>query len=171
MSCCVTGMIHPVWDMSEVENLVYFSEPFNDQDTYDNWKQYYGYNFSIGEQADYRSSQPSCQTEIINMLEEHIGQLKNVGCSWYRMQPGDMLPYHQDKYVSYCNYYGVEQKDVYRILVLLQDWKPGFLLEVGKRAIADYSAGTYVMWNNDTPHMAGNLGFEPRYTLQITATK
>ena len=28
--------------------------------------------------------------------------------------------------------------------------------------------GDYVMWKNDVPHMAANLGRENRYTMQIT---
>ena len=34
-----------------------------------------------------------------------------------------------------------------------------------------WSDGDYVMWNYDVPHMVGNLGIEPRYTMQITGIK
>jgi len=32
-------------------------------------------------------------------------------------------------------------------------------------------SGDWISWNYDTPHMAANIGTEPRYTLQITGHK
>jgi hypothetical protein len=34
--------------------------------------------------------------------------------------------------------------------------------------LTKWTAGTVVEWTYDTPHMAANIGLEPRYTLQIT---
>jgi hypothetical protein len=34
--------------------------------------------------------------------------------------------------------------------------------------IVNWKAGHVVEWLYDTPHMAANIGLEPRYTLQIT---
>jgi hypothetical protein len=53
-------------------------------------------------------------------------------------------------------------------LVLLEDWKSGHYLEVMDRPIVNWQAGQVVEWTYDTPHMAANIGLEPRYTLQIT---
>jgi hypothetical protein len=59
---------------------------------------------------------------------------------------------------------------VYRVIVFLQDWQSGFLFEIAGDPVVQYQAGTFVLWKGDTPHMAGNLGTTPRYTLQITGT-
>ena len=55
-----------------------------------------------------------------------------------------------------------------RALLLLEDWKPGHYLEVAGQPYVNWAAGKTVEWYYDTPHMAANLGLEPRYSLQIT---
>lgn len=164
----MVGKIDPIWDMSEVKNLSYFSEPFNDPDTVKEWNRVYERQFTIGEQADYRTMQPSCQSQLEKIFQ-FLG-LINFGFSWYRMWPGDVIPRHTDTYVCYCRYWQVPPERVVRILVMLEDWRPGHLLEVEHQPITDYPAGTFVYWTYGTPHMAGNIGSQPRYSLQITAT-
>lgn len=163
------GKIDPVWDMEEICNLQYFSEPFNDTDQVAEWDRIFGRKFTIGEQADYRVVQPSCQNDIERTFRS-LG-LDNFGFSWYRMWPGDLIPRHSDTYVNYCRYYRVEPDRVVRILVMLEDWKHGHLLEIEDESITNYKAGTFIYWTYGTPHMAGNIGSVPRYSLQITATK
>jgi len=53
-------------------------------------------------------------------------------------------------------------------LVLLEDWKSGHYLEAMNKPVVNWHAGQVVEWTYDTPHMAANIGLEPRYTLQIT---
>jgi hypothetical protein len=52
--------------------------------------------------------------------------------------------------------------------VFLEDWKSGHYFEAMDYAYVDWIAGTVIEWTYDTPHMAANMGLEPRYTLQIT---
>jgi hypothetical protein len=52
--------------------------------------------------------------------------------------------------------------------VFLEDWKPGHYAEYNSTAKIDWQAGDVVEWCYDAPHMAANMGLEPRYTLQIT---
>lgn len=167
----IIGKIDPIWDMEEVSNLEYFFEPFNDSNAIQRWKNIYGMDFKTGMQADFRSRQPDCQEKIFNTIKAQGINVSNQGFSWYRMLPGDIIPEHSDTYINYCRYYNIPQENAVRILVLLEDWKPGYLLEVDGKSFSHYKAGTWVMWHTDTPHMAGNLSKFPRYTLQITATK
>jgi hypothetical protein len=55
-----------------------------------------------------------------------------------------------------------------RAIVLLEDWKPGHYFEIMDIPVVNWTAGTVIQWEYDTPHMAANIGLEPRYTLQIT---
>lgn len=165
------GQIESIWNMSEVENMQYFYEPFNDPDTVASWHEIYKKEFTIGMQADYRSQQPRCQEDIFQSICDQGHQLTNQSFSWYRMMPGDMIPEHADTYVNYCRYHNVHKSQAVRVLVLLQDWHPGFILEVGGKSFSHYPAGTFVIWHADCPHTAGNWSRIPRYTLQITATK
>ena len=40
--------------------------------------------------------------------------------------------------------------------------------EIEDTVITDWRAGDYVVWKNDTQHLAANVGKTARYTLQIT---
>jgi len=165
------GRISETWDMQEVESLAYFYEPFNDVETVGRWTQQYNMSFSIGMQADWRVEQPAfVQTVLANLAKQDI-VLHKPGTSFYRMNPGDILPRHQDQYTSYCQYHNVEPEQVWRAIVFLQQWNPGFLFEIEQTPVVQYPAGTFVLWNYDAPHMAGNLGSVPRYTLQITGIR
>ena len=57
-----------------------------------------------------------------------------------------------------------------RIIVFLEDWQSGHYLEINGEPIIEWSAGDWVGWNYDTPHLAANIGMTDRYTMQITGT-
>jgi hypothetical protein len=167
----VQGHIEPCWTVTEVSNLEYFHEPFNDPATQLEWQQLYGRSFGVGQQADYRSRQPKFTNNILSAVFRQIGTLDCVGTSYYCMQPGDILPHHRDTYSSYCQYHQVRPQEVTRVIVFLNPWKPGFLFEIDGHPIVEYDWGDFVAWDYGTEHMAGNLGSESRYTLQITGVR
>ena len=96
--------------------------------------------------------------------------LSNQTYSVYKMQTLDIMPVHIDHFNTYMNIFGVEYKDIRRVLVMLEDWKPGHYLEIDGIACTDWTAGDWFSWNSDVPHAASNIGIEDRYTLQITGT-
>lgn len=145
-------------------DLNYIKEPFNDTKTLEEWKNIYGYIFDTGEMADFRQNQPKWTNDIKNYLD-----LKLPASSYYRMTPGKILPYHKDTFNRYINHYNiVDPKMIHRAVIFLEDWKPGHIFEIDGYPITKYRAGTYVLWKYDTPHMAANIGFHNRYTLQLT---
>ena len=156
------------WTLSEIENLDYFYEEFNDKTVLDDWREIYGYDFRSGLQADFRSAQPDWVKIIVQDMAQQGINLDTVGTSFYKMRPGDFLPRHQDTYARYCAFHQVQPSQVWRAIIFLQPWQPGFIFEIDDTSITGYADGTYVLWHNDTPHMAGNLGRISRYTLQIT---
>jgi len=115
-----------------------------------------------------RVRQPSWNNRFI----DHFSALGwcDIGTSYYRMTSGTVMPVHQDRYVKYIDLFGLQGREhtIRRALVLLEPWQPGHYLEVAARPFVDWRAGTIVEWCYDTPHMAANVGLEPRYTLQIT---
>ena len=86
------------------------------------------------------------------------------------MTSGTVMPVHQDRYAKYVSLFDLAGKEslIRRAVVLLEDWRPGHYLEIQGRPLVEWRAGTVVEWSYDTPHMAANVGLEPRYTLQIT---
>ena len=81
-----------------------------------------------------------------------------------------MLPTHGDLYLRYIELFKLQGQEhrIRRAIVFLEDWKPGHYSEAGDVAKVNWRAGDAIEWSYDAPHMAANIGLEPRYTLQIT---
>lgn len=155
------------WD-DEFRHLDYAPEPFNDPEDVHRWLAQ-GYQPKIcGDLADMRVAQPSWNQRFIDMFQSRGWH--DVGTSYYRMTSGTVMPVHQDRYVRYIDRFNLQGREstIWRALILLEHWRPGHYLEVEGRPFVGWQAGTVVEWWFDTPHMAANIGLEPRYTLQIT---
>ena len=155
------------WD-DEYKTLAYINEPFNDPIDVAKWISQ-GYQSKIcGDLCDMRHTLPSWNNRFIKFFEEQGWQ--DVGCAYYRMKTGTVMPEHQDRYVRYIDKFKLvgQERRIKRALVLLEDWKSGHYLEVMGSPVVNWKAGQVYEWTYDTPHMAANLGLEDRYTLQIT---
>jgi hypothetical protein len=158
------------WD-DEFKTLDYITEPFNDPVSVTQWIEQ-GYQAKIcGELCDMRHSLPSWNQKFIDVYES-MGW-KDIGVAYYCMRTGTVMPNHRDLYKRYVEIFNLQgqEQTIRRALVLLEDWKSGHYLEVMGIPEVGWHAGTVVEWSYDTPHMAANIGLEPRYTLQITGHK
>jgi hypothetical protein len=155
------------WD-DEFKNLTYINETFNDSENLDRWMSLGYADKFTGDMCDMRSSQPSWNKQFINIYAE-MGW-KDIGTSYYRMATGTILPTHQDLYLRYIDLFDLKGKEhrIRRAIVFLEDWKPGHYFEGDGLPKVQWKAGDVVEWQYDAPHLAANLGLEPRYTLQIT---
>lgn len=96
----------------------------------------------------------------------------NAGAALYRMNTGDILPVHQDHYITYQRVFDIKDtKQIWRSIVFMENWSSGHYFEIDGKPFTKWCAGDYVAWNYDVPHMAANIGLTPRYTMQITGTK
>ena len=155
------------WDV-EFKQLNYTNEHFNDAESTQRWlAQGYSNKFT-GDMCDMRSLQPTWNEQFINIYTE-LGW-KDIGTSYYRMGTGTILPTHGDLYLRYVDLFKLQGQEhrIHRAIVFLEDWKPGHYFEGNSIAKTDWRAGDVVEWGYDAPHLAANLGLEPRYTLQIT---
>lgn len=158
------------WD-DEFKQLDYIYEPFNDPVSVNRWISQ-GYQSKItGALCDMRHKLPSWNHKFIEYYESE--GWKNVGVAYYRMDTGCVMPVHSDLYKRYVEVFNLQGQEhtIYRALVFLEDWKSGHYLEVHGAPVVEWRAGTVVEWQYDAPHMAANIGLEPRYTLQITGHK
>ena len=159
--------IQPFWD-DAYKHLDYAKEPFNNPYDTSRWMAMgFADNF-VGSMCDMRRAQPVWNDRVIKEFET-LGW-KDVCTSYYRMDSGTILPNHQDTYRRYIEIFKLENlhAGVYRAIVFLEDWASGHYLEVAGNPITKWSAGDVVTWWYDTPHLAANMGYTPRYTLQIT---
>jgi hypothetical protein len=152
----------------EFKHLDYINETFNDPDNLKLWTNLGFANKFTGDMCDMRNPQPSWN----HLFVQHFGNLgwKDIGTSYYRMMPGTVLPTHGDLYKKYIDLFNLQGQEhtIRRAVVLLEDWKSGHYFEGLGTPLTPWKAGQVVEWAYDTPHMAANIGTEPRYTLQIT---
>ena len=153
---------------NDFKHIGYVHEPFNDPDTVSTWITAGYPNKFCGDLADMRHHLPAWASKFIEIYER-LGW-HDVGIAFYRMPTGTVRPVHQDLYKRYVEIFKLQGREhtIRRALLLLEDWKPGHYLEVAGRPYVNWAAGKTVEWYYDTPHMAANLGLEPRYSLQIT---
>ena len=159
--------IEVFWD-NEYQHLDYVNEQFNDTKLLDHWTaQGYPDRFT-GDMCDMRHRQPIWNTQFVEFFAAK--GWKDIGTSYYRMNTGTVLPTHGDLYKRYVELFNLQGRkhSIHRAIIFLQDWRPGHYAEYEGQPFVGWSAGDVVEWRYDTPHMAANLGLDPRYTLQIT---
>jgi len=166
MSKWQRGHIGRFWNIDEVKQLVYTKQSIT-QFEIDQWvsKGYDHVKSFTGEMYDNRNPMP----EFIDRFKHIFDNYKNPTFTFYRMRTLDIMPEHSDHYTTYIKLYGAEYKNIRRILIMLEDWKPGHYLEIDGTGIINWIAGDYFIWESDCKHAASNIGVEDRYTLQITA--
>ncbi len=159
--------IEKFWD-DEYKSLLYINENFNDTEQIEYWKSVGYTNKFTGDMCDMRCTQPSWNQKFIDYFENK--GWKDIGTSYYRMGTGVVLPAHRDLYTRYIDLFNLrgQERCIRRAIVFLENWRPGHYAEYQDIPYIKWTAGATVEWNYDEPHMAANLGLEPRYTLQIT---
>ena len=157
-----SGNTDPVWK-DQYKDLMYINEPFNDPISLKEWRDL-GYTQTkfTGDMYDMRQAEPDWMNAIRKVLP-----WKYFSWSIYRMNPGSCLPEHGDTYSRFRelhNYNGT----IHRAIFYMEDWQSGHISEIEKKPLINWTAGDYIIWKNDTLHLAANVGKTSRYTLQIT---
>ena len=159
------GHIKPFWDLSFKE----FRYIKKDLPTFqlEKWKEQ-GYDIRNvkafdGSLYDNRYPLPSW----VKQLDDKFG-LFGQTYTFYRMDTFEIMPPHVDHYQTYSKLFDCGIEHIYRVLIMLEDWKPGHYLEINGEGIVNWRAGDWFKWSADVPHSAANIGLEPRYTLQVT---
>lgn len=113
----------------------------------------------------YNNSNP--MPKWVSTLDNMFG-LYNQTYTFYRMDTLEIMPVHSDHYNTYCRLHDTTTEKVERVILMLEDWKPGHYFELDGIGFVNWKAGDWFKWKGDVPHAASNIGVEPRYTLQIT---
>lgn len=158
------GLITPFWE-DYYKNLSYVRRPHNNPEQLTEWQQqgFTHQNFT-GKMYGMDNDMPAWTSNFLNMF-----QTECIGLTLYKMETGDIMPTHADTFAKFRSIHNIpDSKDIYRCIVFLEGWKNGHIFEIDRTQITSWQAGDYVLWKNSTPHMAANLGPEPRYTAQLT---
>ena len=84
-----------------------------------------------------------------------------------RLDPGNTVPYHKDLHYKLRTTHNL-LGNTYRYLIFLEDWKPGHYFEIYGCPWVNWHAGDWIKFTNQDWHLAGNMGLEPFYSVQIT---
>ena len=104
---------------------------------------------------------------VKKVLKNFSYRIKAV--AFNRTPPGNFLPLHYDLYSKFIKKYDIyDPNQIHRFIIFLENSKPGHLMQIENRIIAEWQAGDYVDWYGSTEHAAYNIGWDHRYTLQIT---
>ena len=78
------------------------------------------------------------------------------------LYPGEFQAMHVDPHLT-------EVDDFVRYTMFLQDWEPGHIFVYDDKILTNYKAGDMYEWNDPMcVHGPANIGYNIRYTLQIT---
>ena len=169
----MSSIIHGYLDFDfdeEFKNLNYANESFNNSVDMQRWyREGFRHERYTGDLCDMRKPQPSWNQKVIDYFVENFSW-QDIGTAYYKMGTGVILPTHKDTYKRYVEIFNLQGKEhtIYRAVVFLEDWLSGHYGEYDGSAHVHWKKGDYVIWNYDLPHMAANLGINPRYTLQET---
>lgn len=157
-----TGHIKPLW-RDEFKHFNYTLPPITQEEKIAWAKAGYHDIKTRGKMYDSTNPMP----EWVSVLENTFGMYRQT-YTFYRMDTMEVMPTHSDHYRTYIKLNNVEYDQVFRTVVMLEDWKPGHYFELDGVGYTNWKAGDWFKWKGDIPHAASNIGIEPRYTLQIT---
>lgn len=158
-----TGNMEPFWNTAFKE-LPYVKQPIMDSEI-EQWRDM-GYDYVksfSGSMYDNRNPMP----DWVHRLESMLGMCNHT-YTFYRMDTLEIMPVHSDHFATYSRLHNTTPDNVERVVLMLEDWKPGHYFEMDGVGYVNWKAGAWFKWRGDVPHAASNIGVEPRYTLQIT---
>lgn len=162
------GYMGRYWDKKDYNRFDYKRQPITEEEV-QRWKNM-GYDYVKNfTGVCYDNSNP--MPLWLDRIRRRFWKYKDLTFTFYKMSTLEIMPAHSDHYRTYCKLHNTQPDDVVRILLMLEDWKPGHYLEINGTGIINWVAGEFFIWEGDCPHAAANIGVEDRYTLQITGTK
>jgi hypothetical protein len=97
-----------------------------------------------------------------------IDDWKVCALSFYKLSPAHVTPWHTDHYKNFKKFYKLQDEQVIRRMVFLQNWKPGQIFCIDEETITNWKSGDWIEWTPEHRHMGANHSEEIRYTLQLT---
>lgn len=160
-----TGNIGRFWD-DNFKTFPYIKQPVT-QEEIDEWN---NLGYSEDNVKSFTGSMYNNKNPMPNWLEriEDSFGLYRQTYVFYRMDTLEIMPVHRDHFRTYCRINNTTPDKVYRVVMMLEDWKPGHYFEMDGVGYVNWKAGDWFKWKGDVPHAASNIGPDPRYSLQIT---
>lgn len=86
-----------------------------------------------------------------------------------KQKPGNVLPWHSDNFYKIIEEYPtIDKEKIVRANIFIEDWKIGHILQIEKNVVSNWKKGQGYIWSSGIYHLSGNLGFDNKYTLQVS---
>lgn len=163
----IKGHIDPCWDISDFHKLEYKLDKHKDQLMIDKYLSAGHSDTSLSLYNYFEPNpMPACVYEYI---KPNFALLSSISIAVNLFKPGQFIPYHFDQYQKFIMVNDILNSDkIARCVLMLEDGHPGQILEIGKTAFSQWTAGTWFMWQNVQKHAFYNFSMHDRYALQIT---
>jgi len=95
----------------------------------------------------------------------------NYSASIIKQTPGNTIPAHTDTFYNFCKKNNSRPDDTIRVNIFLETWKTGHYFEIDNTPVLNWDKGDAIIIPYGVEHLSGNMGKEPKYTMQITGLK
>lgn len=85
-----------------------------------------------------------------------------------RQDPGQILPWHVDRFFYLKNRFPKDIRPVWRFLLFLSDWEIGHIVQVKNTVYTNWKQGDVIVWQPDSYHLSANVGLSTKWTCNIT---
>jgi hypothetical protein len=108
---------------------------------------------------------------ITDYIKPAFAHLTNLSVAINMFRPGQYLPYHVDKFEKYRKLNNIVDEQIVRVILMLEDSKPGQILQVDNTTTGNWLAGDWFQWDAADYHTFYNLSVYDRYAIQLTGTQ
>lgn len=156
----IKGNVEVIWTEEDYINLPWFTNDIHEEK----------FNATV-ETKGYDVGVSMCFEDLPEVFQKVVEQfdfLDKIVIAINKLEVGKILPFHTDKFITYKQRNSIsDNQPIERVIVFLHDQKKGHQLWIEDQ-ICTGSAGSYFGWEQNTEHMAANLGDEHRYIMQVT---
>jgi hypothetical protein len=157
--------IEPLWNIEEYKSLNYKLDKHKVEE--DN-KKYIEAGHLPESLSLYNYFEPNLMPDSIEYIKQHFLKIKHTSVAINLFKPGQYMPIHYDRFEAYKKHYGLKDCSICRYMVMLEDSRPGQMLQLGSTIYNIWSAGAVFGWCNRDLHSFYNLSLQNRYAVQIT---
>ena len=166
-----TGHLPPHWQIDEFVSLKYRHDTPYDTGNRELVEQYMAAGHLFQSMSMYNCFEteplPRSVTDYIKPAFAHLG---NLSVAINMFTPGQYLPYHVDKFEKYKKVNNIVDEQIVRVIVMLEDSKPGQISHIQDTTIGLWKAGDWFQWDAADYHTFYNLSLFNRYAVQLTGT-
>ena len=92
----------------------------------------------------------------------------NYSLSVIKQMPGQTIPEHFDTFYQFSKNNNCSKEQVCRLNFFLEQWKTGHYFELLGEPVVKWGKMSFKVIRYGQPHLSGNMGMSPKYTMQIT---